>query len=103
MTNNLKCPICGGNIEYNDSYSTYDCRNNSSEHYASKEIWQALIQAKQDLERTRKALDIAWDGLKKIGSGNIIEHSVVGHENDNKIFIANKALDESKTALEQKE
>lgn len=56
MTSKLKCPICGGDIEYNDSYSTYDCINNSSEHYASEEIWQALIQAKQDLEIATEAL-----------------------------------------------
>ncbi len=62
-----------------------------------------FLSASKELECTRKALEIAWDGLKKIGSGNIIEHSVVGHENDNKIFIANKALDESKTTLEQKD
>lgn len=106
-----------------------DCKGSGL--YGEKEFWQELIcthkeleqsqaccsdwekqaldyKAKDialsgELERTRKALDIAWDGLKKIGSGNIIEHSVVGHENDNKIFIANKALDESKTALEQKD
>lgn len=71
------------------------------------ENYQALSELysnmRKELERTRKALDIAWDGLKKIGSGRVIEHAVCGHENDNKIFIANKTLDESKTALEQKE
>lgn len=62
-----------------------------------------LLALETELKHTRKSLDVAWDGLEKIGSGNIIEHSVVGHEDDNKIFIANKALDESKTALEQKD
>jgi hypothetical protein len=59
-------------------------------------LWQELI-------RTRKALDVAWDGLKRIGSGNIIEHSVVGHEDDNKIKLAKIALDKIKTELEQKD
>lgn len=57
MTSKLKCPICGGNIQYNDGYSTYDCKNNPAIHNASEEIWQALIQAKQDLEIARKALE----------------------------------------------
>lgn len=62
----------------------------------------ALIATRTKLELTRKALEIAVDALKMIGSGDIIEHSVVGHEDDNKIFIANKALEQI-TALEQKD
>lgn len=69
----------------------------------SKDLSSYILALETELECTHKALDVAWDGLEKIGSGNIIEHSVVGHEDDNKIFIANKALDESKTVLEQKE
>ena len=61
-----------------------------------------IFELKQELIRTRKVLDVAVDALKMIGSGNIIEHSVVGHEDDNKIFIANKALEQI-TALEHKE
>ena len=49
MSKELKCPICGGDIQYNSGYSTYDCKNNPAEHYASEEIWQALIQATEDL------------------------------------------------------
>ena len=56
MTSKLKCPICGGDIQYNDGYSTYDCKNNPANHNASEEIWQALIQAKQDLEIATNAL-----------------------------------------------
>ena len=55
-----------------------------------------------DLERTRKVLDVAVDALKIIGSGKVIEHSVMFHEDDNKIFIANKDLEQI-TALEQKD
>ena len=100
MTDSMKCPFCGQELRNCCAGVIYTCsKPDSCPHeqcYGSKEFWQELI-------RTRKALDIAWDGLKKIGSGNIIEHSVVGHENDNKIFMANKTLDESKTALEQKD
>lgn len=94
----MKCPICndGKIITYLDG--TYECDNPECSIYngTHTETFETLI-------RTRKALEIAWNGLKKIGSGDIIEHSVVGHEDDNKIFIANKTLDESKTALEQKD
>lgn len=71
MTSELKCPICGGDIQYNDSYSTYDCKNNPSKHYASEDVWQALNESHQatltnahtalefqkDLEIARKALE----------------------------------------------
>lgn len=69
MTNKLKCPICGGDIQYDNSYSTYDCQNNSSEHYASEEVWQALIQAKQDLETATKALD--WIGNNRLAENPV--------------------------------
>lgn len=99
----LKCPFCQQELERNDlDVQLFGCENQNCKHsihydtVGTKDLWQELIRA-------REALDIAWDGLKKIGSGDIIEHSVVGHENDNKISIANKALDESKTALEQKD
>lgn len=94
----LKCPFCQQELETGNYY--VHCHNPhcnpTVEMEGTEEMWLALI-------RTRKALEIAWAGLEKIGSGDIIEHSVVGHEDDNKIFIANKTLDESKTALEQKE
>lgn len=53
MASELKCPLCGGDIQYNDSYSTYDCKNNPSEHYASEEVWQALIHTKKQLDRAK--------------------------------------------------
>lgn len=62
MTSKLKCPICGGDIRYNDSYSTYDCKNNPAEHHASEEVWQALTQAKQDLIIAKSTLD--WLGYE---------------------------------------
>lgn len=98
MTDKPKCPFCGQKLEccgtYTDGTKKLWCDNCGL--FGDNRLFEELI-------RTRKALDIAWDGLKKIGSGNIIEHSVVGHENDNKIFLANKTIDEIKTALEQKE
>ena len=87
---------------YNDKYPDMSAMYNIM-FEAEDKLKNKIKELEAELERTRKALDVAWDGLKKIGSGNIIEHSVVGHENDNEIFIDNKTLDESKTALEQKD
>ena len=75
-----------------------------SEQYLNSKIKIEIEnkRLKQKLKNTRKALEIAVDTLKIIGSGKVIEHSVMFHEDDNKISIANKALDEI-TALEQKD
>lgn len=90
----MKCPFCGqelgiGSID-GKWLVCFNCHITGND-----KLWQELI-------RTRKALGIAVDALKMIGSGDIIEHSVVGHEDDNKIFIANKALEQI-IALEKSE
>lgn len=67
MTSKLKCPICGKDLipmtlSYNDNYTLYssvafpikDCICNTS---ASKKIWQALIQAEQDLEKAKEEIE----------------------------------------------
>lgn len=65
MTSNLKCPFCGkqmkiGMLDPDDSMGTVwmsimpcDC---VCSYGASKAVWQALTQAKQDLEIARNAL-----------------------------------------------
>lgn len=70
MTSKLKCPVCGKDLipmtlSSNDNGTLYssvafpikDCICNTS---ASKKIWQALIQAKQDLEQSEKCCS-AWE------------------------------------------
>lgn len=86
MTSKLKCPICGGDIQYNDGYSTYDCKNNPANHNASEEIWKALIQAKQDLEQSEKCCS-AWEIRALDYKAETIALSV-------KLEIARKALEE---------
>lgn len=104
-----KCPYCekplhcGAQLDSDGHIiELYQCANPECESteflVGCREFWDILGQH----IRTRKALGIAVDALKMIGSGNIIEHSVVGHEDDNKIFIANKAIAEI-TTLEQKD
>lgn len=96
MTDKLLCPFCQRDME-RDGYQIQcrdrDCRE-QHDMYGSYNLWQALID-------TKKKLDIAVDALEKIGSGDIIEHSVVGHEDDNKIFIANTALEQIKDKEQQ--
>ena len=60
MTSKLKCPFCQQELRNCCAGVIYTCsKPDSCPHeqcYGSKELWQALIQAKQDLEIARKAL-----------------------------------------------
>ena len=95
----MKCPFCNEKLEPIGTSGQFQCGtwgcDASFNFIATRDVWEYI-------DRTRKALEIAVDALKMIGSGEIIEHSVVGHEDDNKIFIAKKALKQI-TALEQKD
>lgn len=128
----MKCPFCQQELDTGNYFvhcHNPHC-NTTVEMEGTEEMWQELIRTRKELEQseicctewekqaldykaenialsgdlecTRKALEVVVDALKMIGSGDIIEHSVVGHEDDNKIFIANKALEQI-TALEQKD
>lgn len=67
MTSKLKCPFCGKELEDAGIHSAelyFWCTNcymkqkeKDDNYTASPRIWQALIQAKQDLEIARKALE----------------------------------------------
>ena len=59
----MRCPFCQTELEVNDlDVQLLGCENQNckhSTHYdvvGTKELWEALIQAKQDLEVTRRAL-----------------------------------------------
>ena len=91
----IKCPFCGKEMICGGTI----CRFNPDCPIYDKPVPTEVLEL---LDRTRKALDVAVDALKIIGSGKVIEHSVMFHEDDNKIFIANKALEQIK-ALEQKD
>lgn len=64
----MKCPICQNNLhKINIVVST--CTNDKCKLWGSSIpnlVLEALAQEKQDLERTRKALDVAKDALKWI-------------------------------------
>ena len=64
MTSKLKCPFCKEELDTENYYVR--CRNphcnTTTEMEGTEEIWQALIQAKQDLEIARQALDEIANG-----------------------------------------
>lgn len=65
MTSKLKCPVCNHELYQTASEClTYCCLNKDCpsdfKFAGSKEIWNALIQAKQDLEQSEKCCS-AWE------------------------------------------
>lgn len=98
MTDKLLCPFCQQELQEDIGYDgDYSCPNCREPYFGSPELWQALIDTKEaleqsetcctewekqaldykaenialsgDLERTRKALDAAVDGLGKMTWG----------------------------------
>lgn len=88
MSEKLKCPFC--QQELSEFAGTVDCVNidciKTRGWYGNKKLWQELIT-------TRKALDVAIEGLKEIQDKG---------EYVNPIELAESYLDEI-TALKQKE
>ena len=59
MTSKLKCPFCGKKLWYDEQDGIYRCMKSAcvmDYEGATEQLWQALTQAKQDLEVARKAL-----------------------------------------------
>lgn len=59
MTDKLHCPFCGAELKNACAQVIYYCPTGeckAKDWYASKQVWQALIQAKQDLEIVVDAL-----------------------------------------------
>lgn len=70
MESKLKCPFCQTELDYDEYGWDYSCPNHKCRATkgvlcGTKSLWQALIQAKQDLEIARKALAIAKDAIDK--------------------------------------
>lgn len=59
MTSKLKCSFCGEELDTKNYY--VHCHNpycnTTTEMEGTEDMWQALMQAKQDLEIARKALE----------------------------------------------
>ena len=81
MTSKLKCAFCNKDLILN--YITDDLCCEECWESATEKVWQALIQAKQDLEIARKAfedIDMLLHSRKfditELGRLNIIQHLV---------------------------
>ena len=62
MNDKLICPFCEQELKYDGWNEVYMCRNPNCKHllgFGTKELWQVLID-------TKKKLDVAMDGLKRI-------------------------------------
>lgn len=83
---NMKCPFCNGELErvYSRPFQLICVKCGS---LGTDELWQELI-------RTRKALDVAVDALKKLEEKAYLTEYAQG--------VVDKALKEI-TALEQKD
>lgn len=94
---NLKCPICGNDLErYHTGLVCYrHCLN-------SKNVWGSEETLKE-LDRTRKALDVATGFIKGISQTviNDCDNQYVVLGNFKKF--AEDTLNQIKTALEQKD
>lgn len=85
MTSKLKCPVCQHKLYQTASEpATYCCLYKDCpsdfKFAGSKEIWQALIQAKRDLRIARKALSHAkwWLGSNCIATADKIIDEAIG-------------------------
>lgn len=87
----MKCPFCQQELKYDAWNEVYMCRNPNCKHllgFGTKELWQELI-------RTRKALEIAVDGIKYMRN-NCLEYAADYMDKADEIL-------EQITALEQKD
>ena len=93
-----KCPVCQNNLhKINIIVST--CTNDKCKLWGSSIpnlVLEALAQAKQDLERTRKALGLALDWLREVATPEKCDDDLCRE-------FTKRKLAEIKTALEQKE
>ena len=81
MTSELKCPVCGHKLaletEYEDKLlETMYCPTCKHFMLGNYRIWQALIQAKQDLEIATKALEETQHWL------GAVRRSMISHLNN---------------------
>lgn len=93
----MKCPFCRQKLDYDDLLCS--CINEHCEEsfdmVGTELLWQKVIDLKQELIRTRKALEIAVDALKY--ANKCIKGGCVNWETE-----IDKALEQI-TALEQKD
>lgn len=99
MSNELKCPFCQQELDYDDLLCS--CIN---EYWVGTELlWQKVIDLKQELDRTKKQLKIAVDALKRLEKELYFNNAKqTGHIADSVMSIPIIALEQI-TALKQKD
>lgn len=96
---NMKCPFCQQKLDYDDLLAS--CINEHCEEsfdmVGTELLWQKVIDLKQEIDSTRKALDVARNGLEYIFGYENVPKYVVKH--------IRQVLDQirNETALEQKD
>lgn len=95
----MRCPFCQQELDYDDLLGS--CINEHCEEsfdmVGTESLWRKVINLKQEIDRTRKALDLAKERLKN----TILDAGVLATPE----YLASRAketLDEI-TALEQKD
>ena len=81
----MKCPFCQQKLDYDDLLCS--CINEHCEEsfdmIGTELFWQKVIDLKQEIERTRKALDVAVNALKEQQRWlGVIRCSMVSHLNN---------------------
>lgn len=101
MNNDIKCPFCQQKLDYDDLLCS--CINEHCEEsfdmVGTELLWQKVIDLKQELDHTRKALDVAKDTIRHADWFFDGDYNVDAKTMHNEIKYAIKAI----TALEQKE
>ena len=96
--NDMKCPFCQHKLQYDDLLCS--CVNEHCEEsfdmVGTELLWQKVIDLKQEIDGTRKALELAITGLKNCKTRDHIGAVCRTPEYVDKIL-------EQITALEQKE
>lgn len=119
----MKCPFCGEKLQQTFSFNPtqFWCSNYYDHKHpinlqGTKELWQALtdsmkehdlchdalVERTKELDRTRKALDVAVDALKLFDSGQYTPQPDAYGLKTDASRLARKAIEQI-TALEQKE
>lgn len=102
MTEILKCPFCGSELENACAQVIYFCPKDecdkTKDWYASKQVWRALING----NKTQTALNVAIDALSKIDTFNCPGKGLI-ETAAGMVSIANSALYEITSITKQEE
>lgn len=98
MADKLKCPFCGKKLWYDEQDGIYRCMKFACDmdyEGGTEKLWQALTQAKQDLEIVVDALKSAKARLELINNSKFANlNNVLQIQSQCEILKINKALEQ---------